>query len=90
MLTRDEFNRREDRRQERGVLADMTKHIRDQEEWIRDHGATLDGYIERYGSASNPKSGTDGGPAIYQADIKYLELLVSLRNNAVKAIRAHR
>src|ERR1700719_879526 len=78
-------NDEEDRLQTRGALARAIKHIRDQEEWIRDHGATLDGYIQRYTPTG---LGTEDGATIYQADVHYLQLLVASRNGLIKAMRA--
>lgn len=37
--------------------------------WIEEHGETLEGYIQRYGSADDPDHYGDGGEAIYNADM---------------------
>jgi len=37
--------------------------------WIENHGADLDGYVARYGSANDPDRYGDGGEAIYAADL---------------------
>jgi hypothetical protein len=42
--------------------------IGDQERWIQEHGGSLAGYVERYGSKDDAKHFGDGGEAIYAAD----------------------
>jgi hypothetical protein len=44
------------------------KLIADQQRWIEEHGGSLAGYVERYGSIDDPKHYGDGGEAIYAAD----------------------
>lgn len=40
--------------------------------WVEDHGASLAGYIERYGEADDPDRHGDGGAAIFWADMAAL------------------
>ena len=49
--------------------------LQEQREWIEEHGATLVGYIERYGSMSDPNHYGNGGEAIYAADRAELKRL---------------
>lgn len=49
----------------------LATQIADQRRWIEEHGATLSGYIQRYGAkseAEDPACFGNGGPAIYKAD----------------------
>lgn len=46
----------------------LLKQIAEQKRWIEEHGATLSGYIERYGDSESPDKYGDGGVAIYVAD----------------------
>jgi hypothetical protein len=41
----------------------------EQEDWIRDHGGDLAGYVKRYGSKDDPNHFGDGGEAIFEADV---------------------
>lgn len=42
--------------------------VREQKQWIEDHGGDLAGYIKRYGSKDDAEHYGDGGEAIYKAD----------------------
>jgi hypothetical protein len=53
--------------------------IADQRDWIESHGGSLAGYVERYGSADDPKHFGDGGELIYAADIAALRRLEGRR-----------
>jgi hypothetical protein len=53
--------------------------MQDQLKWIADHGNTLSGYVERYGSKNDPDHYGDGGEAIYKADIGELMRIERLR-----------
>jgi hypothetical protein len=46
-----------------------------QEQWMKDCGGDLHGYIRSYGSYSDPNHFGDGGEAIYAADYSTLETL---------------
>jgi hypothetical protein len=48
------------------------RQIDAQRQWIAEHGGTLAGYIERYGSKDDPQHDGDGGEAIYAADVAAL------------------
>lgn len=45
------------------------RDLSDQVKWIKEHGATLLGYVNRYGSKDDPRHYGDGGEAIYAADL---------------------
>ena len=51
------------------------RRVEEQRRWIADHGQTLSGYVQRYGSASDPDHYGDGGERIYTADARELERL---------------
>lgn len=53
----------------------LRSYIGIQRTWIETHGATLAGYIERYGSKDDAHHYGDGGEAIYAADTKALAKL---------------
>ena len=55
----------------------LTDAILDQEQWIESCGGTLAGYVARYGAADDPGRYGNGGEAIYEADVAYLEELKS-------------
>lgn len=40
--------------------------------WLQEHGKTMQGYVERYGSVNDPEHYGDGGEAIYEADVMAL------------------
>jgi hypothetical protein len=44
----------------------------EQQKWVHDHGATVVGYVIRYGSKNDPDHYGNGGEAIYAADIAEL------------------
>jgi hypothetical protein len=46
--------------------------IAEQRDWIAEHGGSLAGYIERYGSQYDAKHYGDGGELIYAADVAAL------------------
>lgn len=41
--------------------------------WFRSHGGSLEAYVQRYGSATDPNCFGNGGEAIYQADVDALK-----------------
>lgn len=47
--------------------------VRDQENWIAEHGGDEAGYVARYGSKNDPGHYGDGGEAIYAADFNALQ-----------------
>lgn len=51
-------------------MTELAYRINEQRDWIAEHGTTLAGYVERYGSATDdePKRYGMGGEAIYKAD----------------------
>jgi hypothetical protein len=53
----------------------VAQQVAEQREWIEEHGRSLSGYIERYGSVDDPKHYGDGGEAIYEADVSALRRL---------------
>jgi hypothetical protein len=53
----------------------LQRQIEHQKQWIVEHGGDLDGYIERYGRADDPKHYGAGGEAIYKADTDNLAKL---------------
>lgn len=46
--------------------------VHEQRDWIRDHGGSLSGYIDRYGDPGMERCYGDGGTAIYAADMNSL------------------
>ena len=42
--------------------------FQDQLQWFENHGGSLTGYLERYGSSDDPHHYGAGGEAIYAAD----------------------
>jgi hypothetical protein len=56
-------------------LDKLAAQIAEQDKWIEQCGGTLQGYIARYGSASEPGHYGDGGEAIYAADMGTLQRL---------------
>jgi hypothetical protein len=46
----------------------LETEIVSQKLWIAGHGGSLRAYVERYGSADEPKHYGNGGEAIYKAD----------------------
>lgn len=59
-------------RTERKTLA---QQIAEQRDWIAEHGGSLAGYVQRYGSKDDPKHYGDGGELIYEADVAALRRL---------------
>jgi hypothetical protein len=51
---------------------ELGAQIRDQLAFVAEHGRTLEGYVERYGTAAEPKDGTLGGPAVFDSDTAML------------------
>ena len=51
------------------------QRVADQEQWIKDHGGDLAGYVARYGSASDAEHSGNGGEAIFAADMEELQRL---------------
>jgi hypothetical protein len=52
-----------------------TQQYLDKLHWVYEHGGTLAGYIQRYGSKDDPEHYGEGGEAIYAADIAELNRL---------------
>lgn len=61
----------------RAVYGTLHQRITEQRHWIIEHGGNLDGYIRYYGSINDPMHSGDGGEAIYAADMRKLEELLS-------------
>lgn len=59
------------------ITAALDRRIREQRQWIAEHGGDLYGYIRRYGAASDPEHYGDGGEAIYLADKAALDRLLA-------------
>ena len=53
----------------------LTREFESQRRWIEEHGGSLAGYVEHYGSKDDPKHYGDGGEAIYAADVAQLRAL---------------
>lgn len=53
------------------------KSVAEQVQWIAEHGGSLAGYVERYGSANDAEHHGDGGEAIYFADLNELARLIT-------------
>jgi hypothetical protein len=51
--------------------------------WIDSCGSSLEGYVARYGAATDADKCGDGGEAIYRADMNYLEELTQKWNRAM-------
>ena len=51
----------------------LRKQIADQEQWIEACGLTLEGYVNRYGTATDINRHGDGGEAIWIADLGRLQ-----------------
>lgn len=49
-------------------MTDLRQQIKDQYQWIADHGGDQAGYVRRYGSAKDADHYGDGGEAIFMAD----------------------
>jgi len=47
--------------------------LRNEQQWMQEHGGTLAGYVERYGSKDEPGHYGEGGEAIYAADLAAVE-----------------
>ena len=56
----------------------IVDHIAEQEQWIKDHGGDVLGYIARYGSMHDEKHYGNGGELIYKADSDQLQYLKNL------------
>lgn len=54
------------------AVAQWTKRVSEQKEWIAKCGGDLAGYVAKYGSKDDPKHHGDGGEAIYEADTQAL------------------
>lgn len=52
----------------------LAQEITSQRRWVADHGGSLQGYVDHYGSRDGEHYG-DGGEAIYEADINQLKKL---------------
>jgi hypothetical protein len=52
----------------------LAQEVLSQRRWIFDHGGSLQGYVDRYGSRNGEHFG-NGGEAIYEADINQLKKL---------------
>lgn len=55
----------------------LLREIADQIDWIETHGRTEAGYVRRYGAANDPEKYGDGGEAIYAADVRALNNLLT-------------
>lgn len=55
--------------------SELQKEVTAQREWVIKCGGNLEGYLKKYGSASDPDHYGDGGEAIYAADSAYLKEL---------------
>lgn len=55
--------------------ARLAREIQSQRDWIREHGNTWHGYVERYGSVNDPEHHGEGGELIYVADCARLDSL---------------
>lgn len=51
------------------------RQLTEQRNWIADHGATLDAYVDRYGEADDSNKYGNGGSAIFAADMGELARL---------------
>lgn len=58
----------------------LDEAIREQQNWINEHGANEAGYVARYGSVHDAEHYGDGGEAIYAADKAALDRLVEERS----------
>lgn len=58
----------------------LNQRIADQMQWIEQHGGSLPGYVERYGSKDDAKHFGDGGELIYAADVAALDNLTQELN----------
>jgi len=43
--------------------------LRAEENWLAEHGGTLEAYVANYGSAKDPVHYGNGGEAIFEADL---------------------
>ncbi len=50
----------------------MEEGVREQEQWIETHGATLAEYVKRYGTPGTDHCVGDGGEALYYGDMSEL------------------
>lgn len=50
-------------------IAKACERLRAHRQWLEEHGGSLTGYVERYGSVEDPEHYGDGGEAIYRADL---------------------
>jgi hypothetical protein len=65
------------------MMAFWQQQVDAQIKWIESCGATRAGYVARYGAADNPNKSGNGGEAIYNADIAYLEKLTQKLNRSI-------
>lgn len=66
----------------------LTRLVSEQEQFINRNGATLAGYVERYGTPGDPRCTGDGGEAIYRADMRALNnLRAKLADESIAARR---
>lgn len=64
----------------------LAEAIREQQQWINDHGGDITGYIDRYGLPGEDRCYGDGGIAIYAADKAALDRLVEAQRRGGKVI----
>lgn len=64
----------------------LDEAIRKQQQWIDEHGYTIWGYVQRYGSVDDPEHYGDGGEAIYKADKAALDRLVEAKQRGGKVV----
>lgn len=62
----------------------VDQHIKEQRDWIREHGGHRSGYVARYGSKKDPVHYGDGGELIYEADLAQLNFLLELKEKGRK------
>ena len=60
----------------------LAREIDRQRRWIDEHGGSIAGYVERYGSADDVRHYGDGGEVIYAADMERLRRLMKWREEA--------
>jgi hypothetical protein len=64
----------------------LDEAISEQRQWIADHGSTIYGYVQRYGSVDDPEHYGDGGEAIFHADNDALNRLLDAKRRGGKVI----
>lgn len=54
-------------------LSNWRKLLAEEWLWFRQHGASLEAYVKRYGRATDPGKFGEGGELIFQADVQALQ-----------------